>query len=512
MAELTPYQKDILVKTILSEARGEGVDGMAAVAHVIANRSNSGRFPNDPAAVALQPKQFSGWNEGAGGNNPSQFRPGTSQYNQALQVVDRVFSGQSPDPTNGAIYYHTPAVSPSWSGAVNKYGTNQIGNHIFYNGRPTPPGEIPNQVASLTDTVAPRVAPTPRTISDDLGQMRNPAMSTVARAAQVTPSANTPLPRPRPSAPDIVTPSMAAVNAQRGNVNAMRGVDMLASTQNPVTPRLTPGGDNIMSYHIPDMTPTAIVGGMGSLTPSPARVRLPDLPPSNIGQPPTTRVVQSVPFNAPSASNAPKPSPSQVQQAARRAALTANQSYVDRAPAPAQTQTQRPMNMGSRDSVSNAALGQRVATQMGSGFQQPAGWVPNRLAPNPIVQPANVALNQPPIQVVPNVQQPVQRQVAPSPLAAAARPMAPTFAAPAQTQAPGLRIVIDGSNQVASALATRPQAPQQMTVVQALRNQGLNPSDAYAVANAQAAERARENATSAAHTSSNSWFNEVTGR
>src|SRR5688572_30699252 len=131
--ELTPYQKDILVKTILSEARGEGVDGMAAVAHVIANRTNSGQFASDPAAVALQPNQFSGWNTGEGGNNPSQFKPGTRQYDQALQVIDRVFSGQSPDPTNGALYYHTPAVNPSWSGAVNRYGTNQIGNHIFYN-------------------------------------------------------------------------------------------------------------------------------------------------------------------------------------------------------------------------------------------------------------------------------------------------------------------------------------------------------------------------------------------
>lgn len=245
-----------------------------------------------------------------------------------------------------------------------------------------------------------------------------------------------------------------------------------------------------MSYHIPGMTPTTVTGGMGSLTPTPARVRLPEIPPSNIGQPPTTRVVQSVPFNTPSASEAPKPSASQIQQAARRAALTANQSYVDRAPAPAQTQTQRPMNMGSRDSVSNAALGQRVTTQMGSGLQQPTGWVPNRLAPNPIAQPTDVALNQPPIQVVPNLQQQVPRRVAPVPLEAAARPLslAPSQAQrPAQVAAqsqPGLRIVINGSNPVASALSVAPQAQQPRTVVQALMSQGLSPSQAYEAANA----------------------------
>lgn len=490
--ELTPYQKDILIRTALGEARGEGVEGMADVIQVILNRAKSGDFPSDPAAVALQPNEFSTWNTGKGGNNPQQFSVNSDVYRSGLRALDSVLSGSRPDYTGGALFYKTPAVSSPFHDRQNKYGTIERNGHLYYPTRPVPPGEIPNQVASLTDTVAPRVAPTPRTISDDLGQMRNPRMSTAARAAQVTPSVNTPLPRPRPSTPDIVTPSMAAVNAQRttGNVNATRAVDMLASTQNTVTPRLTAGGDNIMSYHIPDMTPTAIVGGMGSLTPSPARVRLPEIPPSNIGQPPTTRVVQSVPFNTPSASEAPKPSASQIQQAARRAALTANQSYVDRAPAPAQTQTQRPMSMGSRDSVSNAALGQRVTTQMGSGLQRPAGWVPNRLTPNPIAQPTEVALNQPPIQIVPNLQQQAPRRVAPVPLEAAARPLslAPSQAQlPAQVVAqsrPMLRVVVDGANSVASALSTPSVSQQPRTVVQALMSQGLSPSQAYEAANA----------------------------
>lgn len=481
MAEqLTPYQKDILVKTILSEARGEGADGMAAVAHVIANRANSGQFARDPAAVALQPNQFSGWNAGEGGNNPSQFQPGTRQYNQALQIIDNVFSGQTPDPTNGALYYHTPAVSPSWSGAVNRYGTNQIGNHIFYNGRPTPHGEIPNQVASLTDTVAPRVAPTPVTSSPDLAMMRNPVMSSSARTAQVTP----PLPQRRPVSP---------MDIARAPGTTVATIPTIARPGQSQIERVTPSAREIASA--PGVTIATI-------------------PTTGIGQPPSTRVVQSVPnpmqptareiaeARGTTVATIPTASPSQVQQAARRAALTANQSYVDRSPPPASNAAPMAMNMGSRDSVANAALGQRVAAQTAPAFNQPAGWTPTRLAPNPIVQPTNVQLNQPPIQVVPNVSQKAPRSAplpaqmstemamrrtpltAPNGMAVTSA-MLPAMHAAQVGQKP-LRIVVNGGNQVASALATQPVAPQPMTVVQALMAQGFSPSQAYDTANARA--------------------------
>jgi len=516
MAELTDAQRDTLIRTVLGEARGEGLDGMAAVAQVIQNRANSGRYPSDPSEVALQPYQFSTWNSGEGGNNPQQFSPNSNAYQQAAQVVDSVFSGQVPDRTNGALFYHTPQVSPNWANSVNRYGTTQLGNHIFYNGRPTPPGEIPNQVASWTDTIRPstpspatqskalssqrslipssgsdalksamaRLAGqsvrnvSPATQSPDLAQMRNPIMSSSARNAQVTPSSNVPLPRSRPSAPDIVTPSMAAVNAQRGNVNVMRGVDMLAATQNPVTPRLTAAGDDIYSYHIPDMTPTAIVGGIGSLTPSPARQRLPDIPRTIPGQ-------------------------SQIERAAanvRPAAPAASPSTV----APAQ-------NMLSRDSVANAALGQRVATQMGQAFNPPEN-VPARLVPKPIVQPTNVTRNQPPIQVVPAP--PPQMRSAPVPalmsqgLAAQRMPIMgsqqmggglPLMRSQPVSQSP-LRVTVSGANSYSSPAATP---------VQSLQSQGLSAADAYALANQQSRERAYERVNGPDTRSD--WFRDVTG-
>lgn len=491
MAEtLTDYQKDILVRTVLGEARGEGLDGMEAVAAVIRNRSNSGQFPSDPAAVALQPSQFSAWLPvGSGGNNPQQFSKGSDIYRRAEQAVERVFSGQVPDRTNGALYYHTPAVNPNWSDEANQFGTTRLGNHIFYNGRPTPPGEIPNQVASLTDTVAPRVPPNPVTMTPDLALMRNPTMSAAARNVEVTPSGNVPLPRNRPSVPDIVTPSMAALNAPRGNVNATRAVDMLASTQNPVTPRLTDAGDNIYSYHIPDMTPTAVVGGMGSLTPAQPRQSLPALPrsipgqsqverttpsarqiasapgttiatipTSNIGQPPTTRSVPSVPFSL-------QPTAREIAQAQGTTIATI-------------PTTPQPMNMRSRDSVANAAFGNRIAAQMAPAFNQP-GYIPDRLAPNPIVQPGYVPLRQPPIQVVPSPISTSPRRIAPMPMAASARPLAPQRAItpqpmPRMAQATSpLRAVVNGAGSYSS---PRPVA---LSPIQSLMAQGMSQAQAY---------------------------------
>jgi hypothetical protein len=474
--ELTPYQRDILIRTALGEARGEGVEGMADVIQVILNRANSGDFPADPAAAALQPNEFSAWNPtSAGGNNPSQFSTSSDTYKSGERALDLVLSGTRPDYTGGALFYKTPSVKSPFHDSQNKYGTIERNGHLYYPTRPVPPGEIPNVVASLQDTTPPlRVAPTPRTMSDDLGQMRDPRMSASAQMAQVTPLPP-PLPQRRPSAPDIVTPSMAAVNAQRGNVNATRAVDMIAATQNAVTPRLTADGSNIYSYHIPDMTPTTVTGGLGSLTPSPARVRLPELPPSNIGQPPTTRVVQSVPFTA---SSMPNPTSAQINDAARRASLTVTQSNVERALPSVPTAQQatavtapQPFNPRARDSnyAANTALGERVATQMAPVFNQP-GFIPNRLVPNPIVQPSFVPLNQPPIQVVP------------SPMSAVPLPRRRPDIAPMRTpqamprmaaQSSPLRVTVNGAGSYSA------PRPQPMTPIQSLMAQGMSQAQAY---------------------------------
>ena len=54
---------DIAARTIWGEARGEGPEGMRAVAHVIANRATKGGWWGDTLwSVCLKPWQFSCWN------------------------------------------------------------------------------------------------------------------------------------------------------------------------------------------------------------------------------------------------------------------------------------------------------------------------------------------------------------------------------------------------------------------------------------------------------------------
>lgn len=138
--------RDILIKTMLGEAGGEGEEGLAAVAHVIKNRAMDKRWSGNLREVALQDKQFSTWNKGAGGNNPDRYKPGTPAYERAARVLDIVLAGKHVDPTGGATHYYSPAgmnklvsegsqnnLIPKWlqGEAAKSGGQIRLGNHIF---------------------------------------------------------------------------------------------------------------------------------------------------------------------------------------------------------------------------------------------------------------------------------------------------------------------------------------------------------------------------------------------
>lgn len=214
--ELSDYQKDILIRTALGEARGQGVEGMADVIQVILNRANSGQFPSDPAAVALQNKQFSTWNKGEGGNNPQQFKKSSRIYKTAAEALEAVASGVRPDPTGGALYYHTPAVSPAWSASVNRNGTIKRNGHIFYPNHPVPPGEIPS-VATLLDVK--REAPAPAIPSIAATQRRSVASPTGGNTA-LQEALNAEAARRATAIGNRVTPAVRSIAEQQQNLSA----------------------------------------------------------------------------------------------------------------------------------------------------------------------------------------------------------------------------------------------------------------------------------------------------
>jgi N-acetylmuramoyl-L-alanine amidase len=125
---------DTLARTLWGEARGEGYQGMQAVADVVMNRVHAGNFPGGSsiAGVCRAPNQFSCWNA----NDPNRplllaVTATNPQFAQALEIAAMAAAGTLPDITDGATYYHESSIATprSW-GAMTQ--TAEIGNHIFY--------------------------------------------------------------------------------------------------------------------------------------------------------------------------------------------------------------------------------------------------------------------------------------------------------------------------------------------------------------------------------------------
>ncbi len=121
-----------LAQTIYFEARGEPELGQLAVAHVVMNRAADPRFPNSICGVVRQGGdrhrfacQFTWWCDG----QSDRPRDLTGWYDALLTAV-AVYCGNTPDPTDGALWYHATYVSPSWREHLVRLVT--ISQHVFY--------------------------------------------------------------------------------------------------------------------------------------------------------------------------------------------------------------------------------------------------------------------------------------------------------------------------------------------------------------------------------------------
>lgn len=122
---------ECLSEALYFEARGEKAPGLFAVAEVILNRVDSGRYPDNVCDVI---------NQGTGRKFACQFsytcdgRPEHVDEHTAWERVGKVaramLDGAPRTLTDGALYYHTSFVSPSWS--QTKAETALIGTHHFY--------------------------------------------------------------------------------------------------------------------------------------------------------------------------------------------------------------------------------------------------------------------------------------------------------------------------------------------------------------------------------------------
>ena len=134
---LTPFELELVARTVYGEARGEGWQGQLAVAWVIRNRvATPRRFGAGVAGVIFRPSAFSCWRD-INGRKAAAADLTDPLYRACLSAAALVFADREPDPTGGANHYLTSAAyatalatgHPPWPAKMRELG--RINNHVF---------------------------------------------------------------------------------------------------------------------------------------------------------------------------------------------------------------------------------------------------------------------------------------------------------------------------------------------------------------------------------------------
>ncbi|HEV2867424.1 MAG TPA: cell wall hydrolase [Allosphingosinicella sp.] len=123
----TDHEQDCLANAVYFEARGEPIEGQLAVAEVVLNRTQSGRYPETICAVVTQPWQFSFVN--ATGRIPAADRS-SQAWHRAVAIARIAEAGGSRLLPRNVLWYHAEYVSPGWGRRLAR--NTKIGLHIFY--------------------------------------------------------------------------------------------------------------------------------------------------------------------------------------------------------------------------------------------------------------------------------------------------------------------------------------------------------------------------------------------
>ncbi|WP_339915584.1 cell wall hydrolase [uncultured Brevundimonas sp.] len=158
---------ECLTQAVYYEARGEGRDGMQAVAQVVLNRARHPAFPKSVCGVVFQGAarrsgcQFSFTCNGTMHNPVNRVA-----WNRARDVASRALSGHVYAAVGNATHFHTTNVSPRWRNSLIR--VNQVGSHLFYRfggrsgssaafnyaARPSSPDDQPRLIQASMDPAA----------------------------------------------------------------------------------------------------------------------------------------------------------------------------------------------------------------------------------------------------------------------------------------------------------------------------------------------------------------------
>lgn len=105
------YDEALLALVCWREARGEGREGMRAVAHVVANRVKA--WGKSWLDTITSHNQFSSMS--VLGDSQTILWPAEKDLYDIWEFLDAVYTGKDPDNTSGALYYANEAhVTSEW--------------------------------------------------------------------------------------------------------------------------------------------------------------------------------------------------------------------------------------------------------------------------------------------------------------------------------------------------------------------------------------------------------------
>jgi len=122
---------ECLTQAVYYEARGEGHNGMKAVAQVVLNRARHPAFPKTVCGVVFQGSNRStGCQFSFTCNGAMRAAVNRAAWNRARDIASAALAGETYSAVGAATHFHTTAVSPSWRNQLVR--VNQVGSHMFY--------------------------------------------------------------------------------------------------------------------------------------------------------------------------------------------------------------------------------------------------------------------------------------------------------------------------------------------------------------------------------------------
>jgi hypothetical protein len=123
-ADTLDEESDCLARAVYWESKGEPLVGQLAVADVIINRAQSGRFASTICGVVRQRSQFSFVH---GGYIPPAPQ-GSRDWHTAVAIARIARQDLAGDAAPQALFFHARSVHPGWR--LTRVAS--VGNHVFY--------------------------------------------------------------------------------------------------------------------------------------------------------------------------------------------------------------------------------------------------------------------------------------------------------------------------------------------------------------------------------------------